>query len=79
MTIKNESVEIEPSEGMVKKAKSLTVESLTPGSWFVSGGSEPHIVNKLGDDYECDCLAFKFKGMCSHITVVKLFLANNKR
>jgi hypothetical protein len=79
MGIKDESTELpEPTKGMLKKAKGLKVEQLTPNSWYVSGGSEPHVVSKLGS-WECDCMAFKFRGVCSHVAAVENFVQRKEQ
>ncbi len=71
--IKDDSVEHpEPTVGMLKKAKSLKIKPLTPGSWYVTGGTAPHVVSVLGS-WECDCLAFSYRGICSHIAAVENF------
>ena len=78
MPIKDESLELPfVSEKVMKKAKSLSVESITPDSWYVTGGSEPHVVTKL-ESWECDCLGFRFSKACSHILAVKISVQSNK-
>ncbi len=67
------------SAKVLKKAKRLKVEEMNGFKWLVLGGSEPHVVQpSAGGEFECDCLAFRFRGICSHIMAVKLFLENNK-
>lgn len=69
--IKNNGLDHPPAtEGMLKKAKTLDIEPLMPNSWLVFGGSKPHVVNLLGQ-YECDCIGFRIRGICSHIVAVE--------
>lgn len=77
MGIKDESSELPVSEKVMKKAHKLAAEELMPNSWYVTGGSEPHVVNKA-EDWECDCLGFRFNKVCSHILAVKLFVQSQK-
>jgi len=79
MGIKDDSLE-HPfvSEKVMKKAKSLSVAEITPTEWYVVGGSEPHVVIR-SEDWECDCLGFKFSKVCSHILAVKIFLQEGEK
>lgn len=73
MGIKDES-KSPISKKVLKKAEMLKVEESDVYTWLVSGGSEPHMVTRLEHDFECDCLAFRFRGICSHVLAVELHL-----
>ena len=77
MGIKDNSIELPlVSEKVMKKAKSLSVAEIAPTKWYVVGGKEPHVVTRL-EDWECDCLGFRFSKVCSHILAVEIFVQNN--
>ena len=75
MGIQDNSIEMKPSQKMLDKAKSLSVAKITPSKWYVVGGSEPHVVEKILNEWECDCLAFRWNNTCSHILAVEIFCA----
>ena len=64
------------SEKVLKKAKILKVTELEDFTWLVTGGSEPHVVQPSPErgGFMCDCLAVRYRRVCSHVLAVELYL-----
>ena len=51
----------------------LDVEGVGPGHYKVTGGAEPHTVQKQPDGWRCDCIDYAVRGPgCKHTLAVKL-------
>ena len=80
MGIQDSSTQPIISEKVQLKASILIVEPLFScpiNSWRVKGGSEPHFVYR-NPNWNCDCYAFQWRGICSHIIAVQNFLKENE-
>lgn len=60
---------------VLRRARQLVVEPLAPGTYRVTGGSEPHVVDLTGPTGECDC-AYRQRGrkVCKHLAAVAIAL-----
>ncbi|MBC8462411.1 MAG: SWIM zinc finger family protein [Deltaproteobacteria bacterium] len=82
MGIKDESKNLTVSKKVIKKAKTLKVEEIGEFMWLVSGGTEPHVVQPSLENpagFFCDCLAYQYRGVCSHILAVELHLKGGEK
>ena len=54
--------------GRTRRALGLQVEQLTNSEYLVSGGSEPHTVERDGSGWRCDCADARFNPgrACKH-------------
>ena len=60
--------------GRVRRSRALDVEPLADGVFRVSGGREPHTVNRLASEkIGCDCADARYHtGPCKHAVAVHL-------
>jgi hypothetical protein len=57
----------------VKARGSLHVEPAGADRYRVTGGTEPHLVERQGPgDWRCDCKGFAYRGRCTHVAAVLL-------
>ena len=74
MGIKDEGIS-KISPHVMKKALTLRVVKAEDFEWWVSGGTEPHLVwANTSYEFACDCVGFMMRKSCSHVLAVKLEL-----
>ena len=57
----------------------LSLIDRVPGGYLLRalpGNHEDHFVWIEKDGFHCDCQGYKYRGTCSHIEAVKLYLQN---
>lgn len=65
----------------LRRALELKIKSAEGGNFFVTGGTEPHIVRMIDGEFSCDCLDFRTRNAstdCKHIMAVKLLRSDEK-
>jgi helicase len=55
----------------LRRAVELTVTTLNPAEWQVTGGLEPHRVRNSSSGLTCDCQDFTKGNTCKHILAIK--------
>ena len=60
------------------RARSLEVERHHAERWVVSGGNEPHTVERKGEDYRCDCVDTARGNVCKHVIAVRHSLVDEE-
>ena len=66
--------------GRVARSLALDVEELDDGVFRVTGGREPHTVERDGDSGTCDCADAHYRrGPCKHTVAVHLHRRLDRR
>ena len=61
------------------RALYLDVTEMGLGRFRVSGGAEPHMLQKHSDGMSCDCVDYATRGgLCKHVLAVRLVSGDRK-
>lgn len=65
----------------LRRALELKVRGADGGSFYITGGTEPHVVQTVGGARRCDCMDFKKhneRSDCKHLLAVRLACGDGK-
>lgn len=68
-----------PSQHMIKRAKLMNISQTEEGWEVQQPGHDKHLVIKKAHFYTCDCFGYQSRGMCSHVTAVRISQAPKDR
>ncbi|WP_020602258.1 DEAD/DEAH box helicase [Spirosoma spitsbergense] len=71
--IVSESFSINIDSYRLQRALSLKIVRMGANQYEISGGSEPHLLDRKGNEWVCDCIDFSKGNICKHLFALRLY------